>query len=401
MNGAAAGTAERDRDARPARAAPSWLEAVEGALAREGRCALVQVAHVSGSVPRESGATMVVSSATAEGSVGGGHLEHEAMRLARDGLRAGTCATWLVRFPLAARLGQCCGGVATLAFTVLDRDARGWLDAARGCVRVGVPFACVGRLGAGPVASARLVVSPDDARGSLRDAALDSAAIAFARARLSAGTCGTLEMPVPGGGGSLVVQIERPGLATLLLFGNGHVAQALVQVLGVLPLQVRWIDGRDDAFPERLPDRVRVVATDVPEAELRDAPSGSLVLVMTHSHPLDFALVEVALDRDDWRYLGMIGSRSKRVQLERRLAARGIARERCAAVLCPIGARLPGLTGKAPGAIAVAVAVELMAAQSAHATAHATAPATAHGSAHGSAHATAHARARGPASGDT
>ena len=84
---------------------------------------------------------------------------------------------------------------------------------------------------------------------------------------------------------------------------------------------------------------------------------------MTHSHALDFTLVETALARSDWRYVGMIGSAAKRAQLERRLAARGIARERLAAVVCPIGAPLPGLTGKAPGTIAVAVAAELMAAK--------------------------------------
>ena len=55
----------------------------------------------------------------------------------------------------------------------------------------------------------------------------------------------------------------------------------------------------------------------------------------------------------------------KRAQLERRLLARGVPRERLARVVCPIGAPLPGLTGKAPGVIAVAVAAELMAAKAA------------------------------------
>jgi xanthine dehydrogenase accessory factor len=86
---------------------------------------------------------------------------------------------------------------------------------------------------------------------------------------------------------------------------------------------------------------------------------------MTHSHPLDFALVEAALARDDWRYLGMIGSRAKRAQLERRLAARGTPVERIAFLTCPIGTRLRGLEGKTPGSIALAVAVELCAVRAA------------------------------------
>ena len=58
---------------------------------------------------------------------------------------------------------------------------------------------------------------------------------------------------------------------------------------------------------------------------------------MTHSHALDFDLVAAILARDDFRYVGMIGSKSKRAQLERRLAARGIDAEMIERVTCPIG----------------------------------------------------------------
>jgi len=344
-------------------ALPAWIGALDAALDVDGRAALVLVAHVTGSVPRESGAAMVVTRAGQSGTIGGGHLEYEALRIAREALGASASATSLVRFPLAARVGQCCGGVATLAFAVVDRDACGWLDAARACARAGSAFGIVAPIGSAPRAQARLVVSRDDARGTFGDAALDSAAIAFVRARLAAGDAGTLEMPVPGGDAALLVQIERPDPFPVLLFGNGHVARALVQVLGVLPMQVRWIDAREEDFPSAVPHNVVVIATDVPEAELRAAPPGAFVLAMTHSHALDFTLVETALARTDWRYVGMIGSAAKRAQLERRLVARGIARERLAAIACPIGAPLPGLTGKAPGTIAVAVAAELMAAK--------------------------------------
>ena len=42
-------------------ALPAWLGALEGALEANARAALVLVAHVTGSVPRESGAAMVVT----------------------------------------------------------------------------------------------------------------------------------------------------------------------------------------------------------------------------------------------------------------------------------------------------------------------------------------------------
>jgi len=348
--------------------APAWIDSLATALERHGRAVLVVVAHVTGSVPRESGAAMVVSADALDGTIGGGHLEFEATRLAREALDGDAPATWIVRFPLAARVGQCCGGVATLVFATHACDGREWLEAARACARAGRPFATVSRVGAGAGAAPRLVVTTDDVRGSLGDAGHDSAAIAFVRARLAAGASGTLLMPVPGAAGeSLVVQLTRPDPFDVLVFGNGHVGRALIRVLGVLPVQVRWIDARADDFPADPPANVEIVVTDVPEAELRAAPEGSFVLVMTHSHDLDFALVATALARDDLSYVGMIGSRAKRAQLERRLAQRGIAAERVAEVVCPIGAGLPGLGGKDPGSIAIAVAAELLATRAARA----------------------------------
>ena len=101
--------------------------------------------------------------------------------------------------------------------------------------------------------------------------------------------------------------------------------------------------------------------TDAPEEEFAQAPRGAYVVVMTHSHALDFLLVEAALARDDWRYLGLIGSQAKRNQFEHRLAARGDAPERMARVICPIGVAGPApLRSKEPGVIAVAVAAEML-----------------------------------------
>ena len=105
---------------------------------------------------------------------------------------------------------------------------------------------------------------------------------------------------------------------------------------------------------------VEIVTTDAPAAEIADAPRGAYLIVMTHSHGLDFDIVEAALERHDWAYLGLIGSTSKRAQFERRLAARGAFASELARVTCPIGAR-SGVTSKEPGAIAVGVAAEILA----------------------------------------
>ena len=125
---------------------------------------------------------------------------------------------------------------------------------------------------------------------------------------------------------------------------------------------MRWIDGRDADFPASVPPNVEIVATDAPEDEFAGAPRGAYVVVMTHSHALDLQLIEAALARDDWRYLGLIGSQPKRNQFAKRLAARGFPPEAFARVTCPIGAGGgAAIRSKEPGAIAVGVAAEILA----------------------------------------
>jgi xanthine dehydrogenase accessory factor len=342
----------------------AWPDALRAALACGERAVLVAVAGAAGSTPRESGVAMVVTRDRIAGTIGGGHLEYEAMRLAREALvdgHAGLPAHWLVRFPLSARLGQCCGGVATLAFAVVDASAATWLEAAATLAGASAPFAVVGRLGHGDAVAARLLVTAGDAVGTLGEARLDAAAVADARARLA-------KRPdeAPGGSGApdiagvpLFVHVCRPATFPVCVFGNGHVGRALVQVLGALPAAVQWYDTREHDFPANLPGNVEAIVTDAPDGDVGLLPAGAYVVVMTHSHALDFDIVEAALHRGDWRYLGLIGSRAKRSQFERRLEARGLAPEALSRVTCPIGHG--PLKSKEPGVIAVAVAVEILA----------------------------------------
>jgi xanthine dehydrogenase accessory factor len=145
-----------------------------------------------------------------------------------------------------------------------------------------------------------------------------------------------------------------------MLFGAGHVGAAIVRALAELPCRVTWVDEREDLFPEQVPANVTVEATDTPEALVAQAAPGTSFLVMTHSHALDQRLAEAILKRPsfDQDWFGLIGSNTKRKQFEHRLAERGIAQARLDAMACPIG--VPGIEGKAPAVIAVAVAAQLL-----------------------------------------
>ena len=62
----------------------------------------------------------------------------------------------------------------------------------------------------------------------------------------------------------------------------------------------------------------------MPELAVDEAPPDTIFLVMTHSHPLDEAICEAMLRRDDFAYLGLIGSATKRARFVKRLGEAGI-----------------------------------------------------------------------------
>jgi xanthine dehydrogenase accessory factor len=150
----------------------------------------------------------------------------------------------------------------------------------------------------------------------------------------------------------------RPPDCVVYLFGAGHVGRALAEILGQLPCRAIWIDERRDAFPPSVPANVATLRAGDPAAEAARAAKGAYVLVMTHSHARDQAIVEAVLRRGDFAYLGLIGSATKRARFAARLRAAGIGEAALARLVCPIGAE--GIPGKEPGVIALAAAAEIM-----------------------------------------
>ena len=84
---------------------------------------VVEVVRARGSVPRGVGTRMLVDANDVLGTIGGGHLELEAIATARAALTRGNIETSERTFALGPSLGQCCGGTVTLAFAPLDAAA--------------------------------------------------------------------------------------------------------------------------------------------------------------------------------------------------------------------------------------------------------------------------------------
>ncbi|CAI1637257.1 xanthine dehydrogenase accessory protein XdhC [Serratia proteamaculans] len=96
-----------------------WIEVLADLRRRGEPCVLVTLVDELGSTPRNRGTKMLVTAERAVNTIGGGHLEFQALAIAREMLEQQTVTLRLERFPLAARLGQCCGGTTSVLFEPL------------------------------------------------------------------------------------------------------------------------------------------------------------------------------------------------------------------------------------------------------------------------------------------
>lgn len=94
----------------------NWIHELAQLEKNSEPCVMVTVLEDRGSVPRDAGTKMLVTRDRLIATIGGGHLEHIATKMAREMLLAGERSLKVERFNLGARLGQCCGGMATLSF---------------------------------------------------------------------------------------------------------------------------------------------------------------------------------------------------------------------------------------------------------------------------------------------
>lgn len=159
-------------------------------------------------------------------------------------------------------------------------------------------------------------------------------------------------------GGRMDVLLEYHGYsAKLVLFGAGHVSLALVEVLAWAGLDIVVVDDREEwNSSARYGTARRLMTWSSGVAEAQRDPERTLACVMTYSHETDFELLRQLLDSPPV-FVGLIGSRSKRVCLFSRLVASGVDEQVVQRVHCPIGV---GDTGKEPKAVAISMAAQLL-----------------------------------------
>ncbi len=235
---------------------------------------------------------------------------------------------------------------------------------------------------------AKMVVAQNDVSGTVGGGNLEETAITRAREMLAAGAAepelltltlsdkASAEYGVQCCGGEVTMMLEPLRVVpAVAIFGVGHVGIELARVLARHEVDLWLIDSRAemlDAARLGVPGasgvfadavaRVHIVHSPLyPEAPLADLPHGAHVVVMTHDHAEDLAIVDHALRVEGEGAIGsigLIGSSSKWTRFRRNLTELGQSEADLQRVTTPIG--IPEVTGKQPAAIAVSVAARLL-----------------------------------------
>jgi xanthine dehydrogenase accessory factor len=258
---------------------------------------LIQIERFEGSSPREVGAWMLVSAKQVLGSVGGGHLEFDAIAKAQHMLRDSsqeklTHPVQTHRYALGPTLGQCCGGVVWLKMEYFDASD-----------------------------TPKIIANYRD----------------FIPARQQ----NSLKIALFGGGhvGKAIVQVVGR------LPAQVHWIDSRDEIF---PAQLPSNVQTEHSSP------VQAAVADLV------AQSHVLIMSFSHAEDLEVlaSCLKRQRERGDLPYIGLIGSKTKWANFRHRLAERGFTEQELSYVTNPIG--LPSIAGKEPEVIALSVSAQLM-----------------------------------------
>ena len=321
-------------------------------LARNENLVLSTIIASSGSTPRGSGAKMAVfADGSTLGTVGGGAVEFESIKLANQALLQQT--TFTHGFNLSpnqtADIGMICGGQVVVYFQFLkggDAETLELFTAIAGLFSQRRNTWLVTQISEGCVRQMGIYTREEGLRYMAEDTdEWDILPLVRPRAMLKKGEPSYYVEPLTTAG-------------YVYIFGGGHVAQELAPVLahvGFAP--VIYEDREDFARRELFPEAAGTIVGSFSDigAQLSITPD-DYVVIMTRGHQADFEVLRQAL-LTRATYVGVIGSRSKIATTNKRLIEAGIPQAELSRIHAPIG--LP-ILGETPAEIAISIAAELI-----------------------------------------
>ena len=323
-----------------------------GALRRGENLVLCSIIASSGSTPRGTGAKMVLfSDGSTFGTVGGGAVEFESIKLAKKALeeRSAFTAGFNLSKNQTADIGMICGGQVTVYFQFFagsDEIYIGLFDRIVSLFGMQKSSWLVTRIGNGGVDRTGLFI---EGKGLLNMDEKDEDAIS--------GLLKSRSVLTSGDPSYYVEPLTTAGI--VYVFGGGHVSQQLVPVLAHVGFSVAVFEDRPEFCTKELfPDAVRLIKGDFKNISESISVTGrDYAVIVTRGHQADFDVLRQML-LTDAAYIGMIGSRHKIAATYDRLSDEKTREEALRRVHAPIG--LP-IGGETPAEIAISIAGELIA----------------------------------------
>jgi xanthine dehydrogenase accessory factor len=160
-------------------------------------------------------------------------------------------------------------------------------------------------------------------------------------------------------GGTMTLFIESLRMRPpCILFGAGHVGEALARAAALAGFDVSVVDPRDELCTAgRFPDAARFDSYDHDD-DLDALPfsADAFVVIATHDHQTDQRLAERVLSRPA-RYVGLVGSQRKAALTRERCRNKGLGDDVIARLRCPAGLDIGAET---PEEIALSIVAQMV-----------------------------------------
>lgn len=146
---------------------------------------------------------------------------------------------------------------------------------------------------------------------------------------------------------------------TVFLFGAGHVSRPVAELSTMVDFRTVVLDDRSEfANSERFPkaDEIKVISSFDKVFDTLDIDRDSYLVIVTRGHMNDKTVLEGAL-RTGAGYIGMIGSRRKQHLVYEELMGKGFSEDDLKRVYNPIGM---DINAETPEEIAVSIVAELI-----------------------------------------
>jgi len=350
----------------------SWLDPVKTEISLNNGFVLLTIIATKGSTPCTNGDKIVFTkNENSFGSIGGGNLEFKSLAFAKEMLGQKMNTRQLVKYPLGATLGQCCGGYVKVLFeSFIDDDEdlshnNSWIEQVSALYKKGEDFILATIIDIDKKnhsSTQKCIYTNNNFYSSLSNKKLSNFIEESASNLMQSAQSPTIvefEDDSETKAQVLLEKVNSSEVLPVVVFGAGHISRALMPIIINLPIKLYWIDDRQEQFDQYVGDtsQINIICDDF-LTSMADLPNEIYTLVITYSHQIDFEICEKMIIQNNFSYLGMIGSSIKGRKFRDRFAQKNYSKDVIDKFTCPIGEKQKLL--KSPTSIAITIAMDLI-----------------------------------------